>query len=1539
MTRRGFFARAAVCLWTLAGALDAQIPGRNVNMVAGTSIPNGDPYLQRQNEPSIAVSTRNPQHLVGGANDYRSVDIPGIAGGEANGDAWVGIFKTFDGGLTWNSTLLPGYPQDLNCHTAGGQPIVSPLCVMSGYQAAADPVVRAGTNGMFYYSAIAFNRPSGNVGLPQAGGVFLHRLLDNNNSEAQRAGLTAPPAGTPNPADPIQYLGGVTVDQGSSSIFFDKPWIATDIPRGSSTCTVGNGQQIPAANVYVAYAGFLNDAQEAGKDEEIGTIFFKRSTDCGATFPASRIQLSATGTVAQGAVVAVEPATGNVYVAWRQFAYNSTTNAIMIAKSTTAGASFAAPVKVADISPFDQQTTNYSFRTNAYPAMAIDGTGRIYLAWAQVGIGPYQDARIVLTTSVGGGMWSTPVPVDDHSAGGHQIMPAMSFAAGKLTLIYYDFRDDMTRGTYSRLADGTYAVTGRVSLVSVPPDPSAIFTNPMVDPAPSPPGTGGTCRTPGCTPAKSRHTTDVRVAQADAGASPVFHSVKLSQYLFGSRPGTKTIEQLQLNPPNLPMFARGTVPFMGDYIDLAAQPFLSNGGTWSYNTDPDSSVTFHAVWTDNRDVRPPSDGDWTNYSPPTSNSIVRTGYYLPGNSPRPCQLGESGDRNQNIYTAAITQPAFVSTPVTAKRLGGAGAKSFVVNLTNTSDAPIVLRLSIPAQPRGGSVAFFPAGSATNSQLVRLDVTVPPRSTVSRPVFARATNPLLQVTVNVQQVTRVNGTVVAGGLHTTVRLNADPSNPANPDISNPDISNVEVISPDISNPDISNPDISNPDISNPDISNLGIRNPDISNPDISNPNIANIRVVNPDISNPDISNPDISNPDISNPDISNPDISNPDISNAAISDVNWTVTNNGNTTTSFSVKFLLSQPLPAGFKSQLVAYKVYGTPIDNQCSLALQFQNQLLLNIPSPTPASPAQIANPSIGETGGGNSTIVLAPHDVIHVTLRVLNPDKNSNQNLDLLNTVTLVITSHQVNTATLKPGIDASNPQVLPATLPNGRIGQQYSTQLQHVGSTQPVRFSLSDGTLPPGLTLSPNGLISGVPNVAGSFNFSVVASAGPRTSLPQQLSITVTAPPPLAIAIPGTLPGATVQTQYTLTLSGTGGITPYTWSIPQGSTPPPGLSILGSTLRGTPTSIGVFTFKIRLADSAIPASTVDLNASLTVAPAASLSFASLPPAGLLASSTGSFSVQVRATSISNQPYAGMTIRLQLVAPPTVAQSAVNATSSTGISAVTDSAGLATFSNLHIGVPGSGFTWQASSDRSLPIQSPAFDVGVPSTWPAVIALAQPSPSAPGTIFSLIFASLPRLKGAIDVIQGNNVVRLQNISPAAQSTVFDFSMPADYSGPLPAIAAPLTAGPAYLRATYGSAPFYSNWLPVTLAPDISAAIPLIVDIRADLSSAGPRLTTARPGQPIWIGVTGFNNENGKNQIAPHNRITFNVDGTVITLTPTSAIPGTQSARGGYFYFKTTVPDVTGTAQVTFQTRKAITTDDPSNLSAPSAPVTLVIAR
>ncbi len=135
-------------LFTQTGS-GALVVGRNVNMVAGKTLPDGDPYLQRQNEPSGAASTRNPLHLLFGANDYRLVDMPASEGslpgapeGGAAGDAWLGVFKSFNGGESWISGLLHGHPRDQS--PAG---LSSPIY---GLAAASDPTVRAGANGLFY---------------------------------------------------------------------------------------------------------------------------------------------------------------------------------------------------------------------------------------------------------------------------------------------------------------------------------------------------------------------------------------------------------------------------------------------------------------------------------------------------------------------------------------------------------------------------------------------------------------------------------------------------------------------------------------------------------------------------------------------------------------------------------------------------------------------------------------------------------------------------------------------------------------------------------------------------------------------------------------------------------------------------------------------------------------------------------------------------------------------------------------------------------------------------------------------------------------------------------------------------------------------------------------------------------------------------------------------------------------------------------------------------------------------------------------------
>src|SRR5258708_35793813 len=318
----------------IAWAQQGPTPGQNVNMVSGTKWPGGDPFLQRQNEPSIAVPTRNEQHLLAGGNDYRTVDLP-ISDGlpaEAAGDAWLGVFKSFDGGASWQSILVPGFPQD---PSAAG--MISP---MKDFTAVLDPVVRAGSNGMFYYPGIAFNRST------NLGGLFFTRFIDLNNKENGDA-TRYPDL----PSDPIRYIGTVEIDSGTAGQFIDKPWMAVDIPRaGALTCniqvvqpvvqsggTIVNqtvNQTFPGGNVYLAFAKFVG-----GTINVRSKINFVKSSDCGITWT-KPILLSQTYDINQGISIAIDPNTGYVYVAWRVFSFRHDLDTIVGGKSIDGGKTF-----------------------------------------------------------------------------------------------------------------------------------------------------------------------------------------------------------------------------------------------------------------------------------------------------------------------------------------------------------------------------------------------------------------------------------------------------------------------------------------------------------------------------------------------------------------------------------------------------------------------------------------------------------------------------------------------------------------------------------------------------------------------------------------------------------------------------------------------------------------------------------------------------------------------------------------------------------------------------------------------------------------------------------------------------------------------------------------------------------------------------------------------------------------------------------------------------------------------------------------------
>lgn len=71
---------------------------------------------------------------------------------------------------------------------------------------------------------------------------------------------------------------------------------------------------------------------------------------------------------------------------------------------------------------------------------------------------------------------------------------------------------------------------------------------------------------------------------------------------------------------------------------------------------------------------------------------------------------------------------------------------------------------------------------------------------------------------------------------------------------------------------------------------------------------------------------------------------------------------------------------------------------------------------------------------------------------------------------------------------------PRLSPAMPLGGTAGTPYSFQLQMLSYVSPSpTFTVIGGSLPPGLTLSPQGLISGTPTAPGTYQFTVAASNG--------------------------------------------------------------------------------------------------------------------------------------------------------------------------------------------------------------------------------------------------------------------------------------------------------------------------------------------------------------------------------------------------------------------------------------------------------------
>jgi hypothetical protein len=300
-------------------------PGYRSNYTLVTGTPYTDATLTecsrsrgRQNEPSVAIDPRNTQVIVGSSNDYCGVYNDGADADGApipSGPIWLGYYRSQNGGESFRSSLVPGYPDDTSPYAARAQVRTA---------SAGDPVLAWDGEGRLFAGSESSDDPAGTK--KTFGDVWVGTFVNPQGS----GGATI--------NDGKEFARSVIVARGSSAPnllgkFQDKTAIEAD--RTQSACR---------GNVYFANSRFVGNGGS--------NIYFYRSTDHGVSFSHGTLLTKSANDV-QDPEIAVT-ANGHVYVTYDATLHkgNQTVDAILYNKSTDCGATFSPAQLLTTFNPF-----------------------------------------------------------------------------------------------------------------------------------------------------------------------------------------------------------------------------------------------------------------------------------------------------------------------------------------------------------------------------------------------------------------------------------------------------------------------------------------------------------------------------------------------------------------------------------------------------------------------------------------------------------------------------------------------------------------------------------------------------------------------------------------------------------------------------------------------------------------------------------------------------------------------------------------------------------------------------------------------------------------------------------------------------------------------------------------------------------------------------------------------------------------------------------------------------------------------------------
>ncbi|GIF25339.1 prepilin-type N-terminal cleavage/methylation domain-containing protein [Actinoplanes tereljensis] len=164
-------------------------------------------------------------------------------------------------------------------------------------------------------------------------------------------------------------------------------------------------------------------------------------------------------------------------------------------------------------------------------------------------------------------------------------------------------------------------------------------------------------------------------------------------------------------------------------------------------------------------------------------------------------------------------------------------------------------------------------------------------------------------------------------------------------------------------------------------------------------------------------------------------------------------------------------------------------------------------------------------------------------------------------------------------EPSFDFNRPApVVMENTPTFYVGDTVSYQLKARGGQLPNTWTIA--ALPAGLSMASAGIITGVPTTVGVTSTTATVTDHANRNATGPVTLTVVKPP--TPTVPATTVISRIGDTYSLALTATGGVTPYTaWDV---AGLPPGLTFDSTTgaISGSPTTNGTYTVTVTVTDS---------------------------------------------------------------------------------------------------------------------------------------------------------------------------------------------------------------------------------------------------------------------------------------------------------------------------------------------------------------------